>query len=113
MTISVSGRYTFSSSSSMDTYGCFYSDRFDPSRPNTNLIAYDDDSNGGSQFLINVNLLNGRSYVLVVTTYQASTTGSFSIRVVRPTSTIPSSKQITSDKIVTSTQLLAGKLVLS
>jgi len=86
VTVYTTGTYTFVSSSSMDTYGYFYSDSFDPSYPSRNLIASDDDSGGGGQFRINVTLFYGRTYVLVVTTYSSSTTGSFSITALGPAS---------------------------
>jgi hypothetical protein len=82
VTVSTAGRYTFASTSSMDTYGCLYSDSFDPSSPSQNIITSDDDGDGGSQFRINVTLQSGRIYVLVVTTFGASTAGTFTITAV-------------------------------
>jgi len=81
-----SGRYSFTSSSSMDTYGYFYSDTFDPSSPSQNLIASDDDSGGSGQFRINVTLSYANTYILVVTTYPPSTTGTFSVTGLGPAS---------------------------
>jgi hypothetical protein len=86
VTVYTAGKYTFASSSSMDTYGYFYSDSFDPFNPSRNLMASDDDSGGDRQFRINVTLSYGRTYVLVVTTYASSITGSFSIIALGPAS---------------------------
>jgi hypothetical protein len=84
VTTNTAGKYTFASSSSMDTYGLFYYDPFNPSLPLNNLITYDDDSGGNSQFRINITLSYGVTYVLVVTTYSASITGSFLITALGP-----------------------------
>ena len=78
----------------MDTFGCFYSNSFDPSNPSQNLIEHDDDSGGQGQFRITVTLIYGYTYVLVVTTHLSSNTGTFSITALGPasvifTSTIP------------------------
>lgn len=79
-----SGKYTFRSSSALDTYGYFYSSSFDSSNPLQNLIASDDDSGGDRQFLLNVTLTYGTRYILVVTTYAPNTAGSFSINSLGP-----------------------------
>jgi hypothetical protein len=79
VTVYTAGTYTFASTSTMDTYGYFYRDRVDPSYPSWNLITSDDDSGGQGQFRITVTLSYGQTYVLVVTTFSSSTTGSFSV----------------------------------
>ena len=81
VTVSVSGPYVFTSSSSIDTYGCLYNDPFNPYSPSFNLIISDDDGGGNTQFRINTTLQFGRTYILVVTTYRSSDVGSFSISV--------------------------------
>lgn len=68
----------------MDTYGCFYYDPFNPSFPLNNLIISDDDSGGHWQFRVNATLSYGITYVLVVTTYSTSITGSFGITALGP-----------------------------
>jgi hypothetical protein len=50
MFIYQTGTYTFTSGSSIDTYGYFYNQVFDPSYPTSNLIAFDDDGEDGNQF---------------------------------------------------------------
>jgi len=86
VTIYTTGTYTFTSSSTQDTYGCFYSYSFDPSYPSRNLITSDDDGGDRGQFRIRVTLQYGQTYVLVVTTYNNRGTGRFSIGVVGPAS---------------------------
>ncbi len=46
VTLSAAGTYSFTSSSSMDTYRYLYYDSFDPSYPSRSLITSDDDSAG-------------------------------------------------------------------
>jgi hypothetical protein len=79
--INSAGTYAFVSNSSFDTFGYLYSPTFDPAYPNSNVIAYDDDSGGNSQFRINEYLQYG-TYILVVTTYAAGQRGSFGLRVI-------------------------------
>ncbi|CAF1619286.1 unnamed protein product [Adineta ricciae] len=78
------GNYTFFSSSSMDTYGYFYSDSFDPFYSSKNLITSDDESDGYGQFRISVTLKSERKYILVVTTFRQNITGNFLIKVLGP-----------------------------
>jgi hypothetical protein len=85
--VSTSDTYTFTSTSSFNAYGCLYDGSFNPLSPSQNLIASDDDSGGSNgQFQISRSLQSGRIYILVVTTYSASITGSFSIRATGPAS---------------------------
>jgi hypothetical protein len=63
----------------MDTYGYIYENNFDPASPSLNLLQFDDDSNGIGQFKLDINLQTGREYILVVTTFHANVTGSFTI----------------------------------
>jgi hypothetical protein len=98
VTVSISGEYTFTSASTIDTFGIFYNDLFDSSNPSRNLIKYDDDSGNGNQFQIILDLQSARTYILVVTTFSPTTTGYFSISATGPASTVlvalvpPSSK---------------------
>ena len=84
MTTYTSGAYTFKSSSSIDTYGCFYQGSFDPSRPSQNLVTCDDDSGGGTQFLFNATLYYGQTYILVVTTFNPRVIGAYSVIAMGP-----------------------------
>lgn len=86
VSISMSGIYNFSSSSSLDTYGYFYNDSFNPSYPSSNLIAEDDDGSDDRQYLISVDLQSGRTYTLVTTTHGTSETGNFEVVAVGPAS---------------------------
>ena len=60
-------------------YGYLYNNSFDTSNSSLNLLAQDDDSGGNAQFRLNVTLRANQKYILVVTTYLQSVTGSFSI----------------------------------
>ena len=79
VTVSISGMYSFTSKSSMDTYGCLYETMFYPSSPYTNLLVCDDNTGDDQPFLINYNFENTRIYILVVTTSLSSVTGRYSI----------------------------------
>jgi hypothetical protein len=48
VTALATGTYTFTSDSSVDTYGCLYNDSIDPSNPTENLIKCDDDAAGNT-----------------------------------------------------------------
>ena len=85
VTIPISGTYTFTSTSTMDTYGYIYTNALDPSNPFENLITSDDSSGGHSQFLLTVYLSSSSSYVLIVTTFIANSVGSFSVTAAGPT----------------------------
>jgi hypothetical protein len=86
VTIASSGNYTFTSVSSMNTYGYLYNGSFDPSHPSQNLTMSNDDGGFNRQFLLTVRLFCGMSYVLVVTTYDPMVTGNFSVTVSGPSS---------------------------
>ncbi|CAF1567080.1 unnamed protein product [Rotaria sp. Silwood1] len=87
ITVSVTGAYSFTSNSDMDTRAYFYETFFDPSTPLVNLITDDDDSGDDIfQFRIDVNLQSGRTYILVVTTHGDYVTGSFRVLASGPAS---------------------------
>ncbi|CAF5204184.1 unnamed protein product, partial [Rotaria magnacalcarata] len=106
VTASISGTYNFISDSEIDTVGYFYENSFDPSVPGENLILTDDDGNGNRQFLIEAFLEAERVYVLVVTTFDSSETGTFSVSASGPgavdlNSFTPSTSQpITTSKFI-------------
>lgn len=79
VTVDRSGIYTFTSNSSMNTYGCVYEQSFYPSNPYTNLLLCDDNSGSSQQFLINSTFEHAPIYILVVTTFSPSVTGRYSI----------------------------------
>ena len=70
----------------MNTYGYLYNDPIDPSYPTQNLIVSNDGSGSNGQFRIVVGLSYGSSYVLLVTTSDASGTGDFSVSASGPSS---------------------------
>ncbi len=86
MMVFTAGLYSFTSNSSMDTYGYFYNNSFNPSYPSQDFIASNDDGSGGQQFEIKVYLGSGCTYVLVVTTFSVKVTGSFLVAVLGPAS---------------------------
>lgn len=79
ITTAVSGGYNLRSNSSMNTFGCLYYTSFDPSTPTGNLIVCDDDSGGNQQFSIYHILTANNIYILVVTTYNEYTVGTYSV----------------------------------
>ncbi|CAF4515025.1 unnamed protein product [Rotaria socialis] len=84
VTVSMTGMYTFKSSSSIDTSGYLYNEPFNSSDSYRNLIISDDDSGGNLQFQINASLQSSHSYVLVVTPYRKAVTGRFLIEAAGP-----------------------------
>ncbi|CAF1331491.1 unnamed protein product [Adineta ricciae] len=54
--IFMTGVYTFTSKSEIDTYGSLHNDAVDLSNPSKSMIVYDDDSGDGSQFRISRDL---------------------------------------------------------
>ncbi|CAF1581071.1 unnamed protein product, partial [Adineta steineri] len=88
VTVSTSGLYSFISTDAMDSFGCLYSDFVDPSYPSQNLISTDDDGAGNQQFRINATLQYGRTYVLIVTTFNTNKMGVYMITVNGPSSVI-------------------------
>ncbi|CAF3518604.1 unnamed protein product [Rotaria sp. Silwood2] len=103
MTVSISGIYNFTSSSSMDTFGCLYNNPIDLSYPLQNLITTDDDGNGGQQFRITYNLRAGYTYVLIVTTFDTAVRGIFSV-----TATGPTRLNLVSIRPITSRPITSG-----
>ncbi len=93
--VSVTGTYTFKSSSTVDMYGYFYANNFNPSNVALNLMASNDDSGGSLQFLLTVSLQSGGTYILVATTYSQYVTTSFSVIGSGPGGTITYSKIVT------------------
>ncbi|CAF3781040.1 unnamed protein product [Adineta steineri] len=103
VTVSTSGRYSFISTDAMDSFGCLYSDSVDPSYPSQNLITTDDDGAGRGQFRINANLQYGRTYVLIVTTFNTNKMGVYTITVNGPSSVILSTFIPSTSRPITST----------
>jgi hypothetical protein len=86
VTVPGGGNYSFTSGSSLDTVGYFYSNSFDPYNPSVNLVTFDDNSGIETQFRIEVALQTGSTYILVVTTSQVCLTGLFWIKARGPAS---------------------------
>jgi hypothetical protein len=79
--VDITGFYSFSSKSSLDTYSYIYKDNFNPLDPLNNLLSQDDNSCNDKQFKLIVELYTNTTYILVVTTYYPAKTGQFSILV--------------------------------
>lgn len=73
------GFYAFESNSTIDTYGSIYKNEFDALDPQNNQIEKDDNYGCDDQFKLVVYLEKQKKYILVVTTHDSNTTGSFSI----------------------------------
>ena len=82
--VSMSGNYIVTSNASIDTVGYLYNETFDPILPDFNLLIFDDDSAGNSQFKIQYNLDVNLKYILIVTTYAKNELGTFSMRIRGP-----------------------------
>lgn len=86
VTVSKSGNYSFTSNSSIDTFGYMYRDGFFPNSPTLNLISQDDQTGRRNQFQLIVILQSNVTYYLVVTTYMMAVTGVYSVVVSGPRS---------------------------
>ncbi|CAF1512026.1 unnamed protein product [Adineta ricciae] len=75
----MSREYIFMSDSTIDTYGYFYNNSFDPSRPSQNLITSNDDGGTNRRFQLYTTLQSQYTYILVVTTTNRDIRGSFQI----------------------------------
>jgi hypothetical protein len=73
------GNYSITSYSSVDTYGSIYIYSFDPSHPDLNLLAQNDDGGNNRQFKLTVFLQPWITYTLIVTTFSTNVTGKVSI----------------------------------
>lgn len=83
--VSTTGNYTFTSISSMDTYGYLFIEQWHPRLLCMNLLHENDDMTKGMlQFHIRADLQTSTTYILLVTTYRSDTTGKFTIHVFGP-----------------------------
>ena len=84
VTTTLTGRYTFLSSSRMDTYGFLYFGSINTSDLSVNLVTFNDDSGGNNQFLFTYNVEAGNTYIVIFTTFSAMDTGPFSLIIYGP-----------------------------
>jgi hypothetical protein len=77
ISVPVTDGYYIGSNSSIDTYGYIYLNSFNPLNTEENLIIGDDDNGDDSQFLIEMEFISTKTYILVVTAYDQNTTGPF------------------------------------
>jgi hypothetical protein len=82
--VATAGYYNITSNSSVDTYGSIYTDSFDPTYPDRNLLAQNDDGGDNRQFMLTVFLQPWNRYVLVATTFNPNVTETFCIRATGP-----------------------------
>ncbi|MBL0324491.1 MAG: M36 family metallopeptidase [Cytophagaceae bacterium] len=69
-----------SSFSSDDTYLSLYQTTFNPAAPSVNFLRGDDDNGFGSQSRLVHTLTQGQTYIIVVSTYDSNTTGTFTLK---------------------------------
>ena len=81
ITVYTAGNYTIRSSGRLDTVGYLYINTFDPTFPDLNMLQFNDDDGGSSQFLLSMWLETMNTYIVVVTTFPLMLTGAFSITV--------------------------------
>ena len=79
ITVSTAGTYSFTTDSSIDTYGLLYDGTFDPSNPASSLLISNDDGGISLQFKITTPLESSRTYTLIVTTHGSFVIGSYSL----------------------------------
>ena len=79
VSVTTAGTYSFTTASSIDTFGFLYDGPFDPSNPASSLLMSDDDGGSILQFKITTVLESSRTYTLVVTTHGSSVIGSYSL----------------------------------
>ena len=79
VTVSTAGTYSFTTASSIDTYGLLYDGTFNPSNSASSLLMSNDDGGIGLQFKITTLLESNKTYTLVVTTHGSSVVGSYSL----------------------------------
>jgi Fungalysin metallopeptidase (M36)/Fungalysin/Thermolysin Propeptide Motif len=63
-----------------DTHMSFYQTAFNPTSPATNFLGADDDNGAGSLSSFTQTLTAGTTYIIVVSTYNNNTTGTFSLQ---------------------------------
>ena len=80
----ISGTYFFGSNSGMDTYGYLYDGPFDANVSITNVVNWDDDSGGNSQFKFSYILRANATYILIATTYAPGVLGAYTVYVSGP-----------------------------
>ncbi|CAF1031562.1 unnamed protein product [Adineta steineri] len=75
------GYYIFRTYSALDTYGYIYEKIFNALDPLENVLKADDQSGSANQFRLDISLQANKTYILVVTTFSPSETGSFDIAI--------------------------------
>ncbi|CAF1372677.1 unnamed protein product, partial [Rotaria magnacalcarata] len=80
------GNYTFTSNSTIDSYGYLYANNFNPLNTTSNLLTHADDNGDetSDQFSLTYTLQADTSYTLVFTTFDPDLTGPFSIFTMGP-----------------------------
>jgi hypothetical protein len=79
-TAQTTGSVTFEiTAGPFDTFLLLYDNSFNPASPSTNLITYDDDSGVGLLSSITYSVVQGNTYVLVVSSFSTLDTGTFTL----------------------------------
>lgn len=81
ISVASTGNFIITSHAFFDAVGYLYENSFDPYNPSMNLLAWDDNSGGKTDFRITSTLASGSKYILVITTSQPSVNGIYMIRV--------------------------------
>ncbi|CAF3747059.1 unnamed protein product [Rotaria magnacalcarata] len=79
ISVSMNGNYHFVSSGSVAMYTDIYNKTFDKLKPNQNLVHPIDESSEENQFKLEVYLITGNKYIMVVTTKKGNIMGKFSV----------------------------------
>ena len=84
-----SGNYNFSSVAAYDNYTLLYSDPFNPSNSDENLLIVNDDLNGPGSSGFDLHLEGGQKYVFVNTSFYSSEAGDFQTTIIGPEAVQP------------------------
>ena len=74
-----SGLFNIRSNSSLDTFGIIFNTTVYQITNTSQVVMFNDDGGGASQFLMTIYLQAMFNYTLVVTAYYANVTGPFSV----------------------------------
>lgn len=79
LNVSFADTYTIETRGSLDSFGSLYEVEFNPSNSSENLLLYNDDGSGSSNFYMTAFLEPSSDYIIVVTTYENNITGTYTL----------------------------------